>query len=104
MNKYLKYFLVGLIILYIVSPVDLIPGPLDDILLAVGLIYKLLASRTLPQPPNEDVIKNKSQVFSSSKKTKSPRNSKAEADPEAIFDDAVVVEGEIIQEIPKKSR
>ena len=35
MNNTLKGLLIGLVMLYIVSPVDAVPGPVDDMLVAV---------------------------------------------------------------------
>ena len=35
MNKTLKGLLIGLIMLYVVSPLDAAPGPMDDILVAL---------------------------------------------------------------------
>lgn len=32
MNKFMKWILFTLLIVYVVSPVDLAPGPIDDIL------------------------------------------------------------------------
>lgn len=35
MNNTLKGILIGLIMLYVVSPVDAMPGPMDDMLVAL---------------------------------------------------------------------
>ncbi len=92
MNKWLKYLLVALVIIYIVSPVDLIPGPLDDLMLAAGLIYKLLSSHSLPEAKPRSP---------KPKKTRSQPKTKEKLDDQFIFDEAEVVEGEIVEEIPK---
>ncbi len=39
-NDFLRGLLVGLIILYIVSPVDALPGPIDDLILALVLFTR----------------------------------------------------------------
>lgn len=36
MKNFMKILLAGLIIMYIVSPVDLVPGPIDDIIVALA--------------------------------------------------------------------
>ena len=39
MNKAMKYVLLALALLYVVSPVDMMPGPVDDvIMLAAAMI------------------------------------------------------------------
>ncbi|MDC7292077.1 MULTISPECIES: hypothetical protein [unclassified Butyrivibrio] len=40
MNKFMKWILFTLLIVYVVSPVDFVPGPVDDIL----AIFLLLAA------------------------------------------------------------
>jgi hypothetical protein len=35
MNRFMKGFLFALLIVYVVSPVDFVPGPVDDILTIV---------------------------------------------------------------------
>ncbi len=40
MNTYMKWILFTLLIVYVVSPVDFVPGPIDDIL----AIFLLLAA------------------------------------------------------------
>ncbi len=36
MNNLLKVLLTTLIIVYIISPVDLVPGPIDDVIVALA--------------------------------------------------------------------
>ena len=36
MNKAMKYVLLALALLYVVSPVDFMPGPVDDVIMLVA--------------------------------------------------------------------
>lgn len=46
MNNALKIALMALVCAYVVSPVDIAPGPIDD---ALVLLLSLAASRSLPR-------------------------------------------------------
>ena len=35
-NQFMKDVLVGIMLLYIISPVDAFPGPIDDIIIAIA--------------------------------------------------------------------
>ena len=35
-NQFMKGVLVGIMLLYIISPVDAFPGPIDDIIVAIA--------------------------------------------------------------------
>ncbi len=37
-NQFMKGVLVGIMLLYIISPVDAVPGPIDDIVLAIATL------------------------------------------------------------------
>lgn len=37
-NQFMKGVLVGIMLLYIISPVDAVPGPIDDIVLAIAAL------------------------------------------------------------------
>ncbi len=41
MSNIAKYILIAFVVIYIVSPVDLIPGPVDDFIALILLLYKL---------------------------------------------------------------
>lgn len=45
MNGIAKGMLIVLVILYIISPIDFVPGPIDDILL---LLFAVASSKGLP--------------------------------------------------------
>lgn len=45
MNNYIKIALIGLVLLYIVSPVDLAPGPLDDLIV---LLLGVASTKAIP--------------------------------------------------------
>lgn len=47
MNGIVKGMLVALLIVYIVSPVDLCPGPIDDIILLLFSIGGSMATRAI---------------------------------------------------------
>ena len=52
MNGFWKGFIVAMLIVYVISPVDFLPGPVDDILL-MFLIY-VGSRRTLQLKDHED--------------------------------------------------
>ncbi|MBP5255064.1 MAG: hypothetical protein J6Z23_06780 [Lachnospiraceae bacterium] len=44
MNKTETFLLAALIVLYVISPIDLFPGPVDDLIVAAaGIVAHLLA-------------------------------------------------------------
>lgn len=48
MNKAIKAVIIILIILYIVSPIDALPGPIDDIIVAlIGLATAMNSSSNI---------------------------------------------------------
>lgn len=48
MSKFGKVILIGLIMLYIVSPIDAVPGPIDDLI--IGLIgYAAMKKRRVEE-------------------------------------------------------
>ena len=42
MEKWVKWLIIGALALYVASPVDLVPGPVDD---AVAVLMYLIAAR-----------------------------------------------------------
>ncbi len=55
MNRFMKGILFVLLIAYVVSPVDFVPGPVDDIL-AIVLYYAANRSRlALEKPSGKDI-------------------------------------------------
>ena len=55
MNRYMKGILFALLIAYVVSPVDFVPGPVDDIL-AIILYYAANRSRLALEKPSGEHI------------------------------------------------
>lgn len=44
MNTFTKAFLLALMIMYVLSPVDFVPGPIDDLILLVWGFPRLMDS------------------------------------------------------------
>ena len=55
MNGFWKGFIVALLIVYVISPVDFIPGPVDDIVL-LFLSYVASSRKNLVEKHDDDRI------------------------------------------------
>ena len=55
MNGFWKGFIVALLIVYVISPVDFIPGPVDDIVLLI-LSYVASSRKKLVEKHDDDRI------------------------------------------------
>jgi len=51
MNGFMKGMLVVLIMLYVISPIDLVPGPIDDI---IAILLGFAANRRLLGPTSAE--------------------------------------------------
>ncbi len=73
MNKIAKYFLVALVLIYIISPVDFLPGPVDDFIALIILLYKLFDTASVPTKEKiEKTIRPKEKINEELHKGKIP--------------------------------
>ncbi|MBQ6407129.1 MAG: hypothetical protein IJJ64_03725 [Butyrivibrio sp.] len=55
MNTYMKWILFTLLIVYVVSPMDFVPGPIDDILAIFLLLAANKKSPAIEKRDNEHI-------------------------------------------------
>ena len=57
MNKYMKILLCSIAVIYILSPLDAFPGPIDDAIIGIGTWY-LVTRKKARKEINEITEKN----------------------------------------------
>ena len=63
MNKLAKYILIAVVLIYIISPVDFMPGPIDDFIALMLLLYKLFdTSSDVTKEKIEKTIRPKEKI------------------------------------------
>ena len=60
MNKVTKIIIAAIVAVYIISPVDALPGPIDDAVLAIGSWYFMNRKRFSKK--RNDVIEDKTET------------------------------------------
>ena len=90
MNKFLRVFLAAVVIIYIISPVDLVPGPLDDVLFAIVLVYKLL----IPLMSDSETLSKHEEQLKFQADMNNNHTTKTTQDYPFNLDDAGIIDGE----------
>ena len=72
MNRFAKYFLIAFVLIYILSPVDFIPGPVDDFIALILLLYKLFDTVSVSKDAIEKTIRPKEKINTDLNKGKIP--------------------------------